>query len=101
MHYTEELHWILDKNGVRLKGDEGYRQNIEFCHSLGLKCDCVGWSRLKLSDPRTDEILAAIEQFCMEKGWSARGIYSREYEDVESDWFELAVPDIKEATEGQ
>lgn len=100
MQYTEELHWILDKNGVRRKGDEEYRQNIEFVHSLGLKCDCVGWSKLKLSDPRADEILAAIEKFCKEAGWRARGWYSREYTDVESDWFELAASDIKEATEG-
>ena len=100
MHYTEELHWILDKNGVRLKGDEEYRQNIEFVHSLGLKCDCVGWSRLNLSDPGTGEILAAIETFCKEAGWSARGIYTRSYPDADSDWFELVAPDIKEATEG-
>lgn len=100
MQYAEELHWILDKNGVRLKGDEEYRQNIEFVHSLGLKCDCVGWSRLNLSDPRTGEILAAIEKFCKEEGWSARGIYTRSYPDADSNWFELMSPDIKEATEG-
>ena len=100
MHYTEELHWILDKNDVRLKGDEEYRQNIEFVHSLGLKCDCVGWSKLNLADPGTDEILSAIEKFCKEAGWSARGIYTRSYPDIDSDWFELAAPDIKEATEG-
>lgn len=100
MQYAEELHWILDKNGVRLKGDEEYRRNIEFVHSLGLKCDCVGWSRLNMSDPGTGEILAAIEKFCKEEGWSARGIYTRSYPDADSDWFELMSPDIKEATEG-
>ena len=100
MRYTEQLLWILDKNGKGMKKDEGYRQNIEFVHSLGLKCDCVGWSRLKLSDPGAVEILSAIEKFCKEEGWQARGIYTREYPDIESDWFELKAPEIKDATEG-
>lgn len=100
MRYTEELHWILDKNGTGLKKDEEYRQNIEFVHSLGLKCDCVGWSKLKLSDPGAGEILSAIEKFCRENGWRARGIYTREYPEAESNWFELAAPEIKDATEG-
>ena len=99
MQYTEELLWILDKQGVRLKGDEEYRQNIDFVHSLGLKCDCVGWCRLDLSNPRTDEILAAIETFCKEEGWTARGLYTRNYTQVESDWYELVCTDIKENTE--
>lgn len=99
MQYNEELLWILDKQGVRLKGDEEYRQNIDFVHSLGLKCDCVGWSRLNLSDPRTDEILAAIENFCKEAGWTARGLYTRTYTQIESDWYELVCEDIKENTE--
>lgn len=100
MRYTEELHWILDKGVKGLKKDEEYRQNIDFVHSLGLKCDCVGWSKQKLSDPGTEEILTAIETFCKERGWRARGIYTREYPEPESDWFELTAPDIKEATEG-
>lgn len=99
MQYTEELLWILDKQGVRLKGDEEYRQNIEFVHSLGLKCDCVGWSRLDLSNPRTDEILAAIETFCKEEGWTARGLYTRTYTHFENGWYELVCTDIKENTE--
>lgn len=100
MQYTEELHWILDKNGDGLDWDEKYQQNIAFVHSLGRKCDCVGWSRLMLSDPGTEEILAAIEKFCKENDWRARGLYTRTYPDAESDWFELVAPDIKESTEG-
>lgn len=99
MEYTEELLWILDKEGIRLKGDEEYRRNIEFVHSLGLKCDCVGWSRLDLSNPRTDKILSAIETFCKEEGWTVRGLYTRNYTRIESDWYELVCTDIKENTE--
>ena len=99
MKYTEELHWILDKEGKRLNDVDEYRQNIEFVHSLGLKCDCVGWSTLKLSDPRADEIFDAIEKFCKENGWKARGLYFRKYIDVESDWYELVPTDIRDSTD--
>lgn len=98
MNYTEELLWILDKDGKRLNGDEEYKQNIDFVHSLGLKCDCVGWSKLKLSDPRTNDILAAIEKFCKQNGWKARGLYTREYVDIESEWYALIPADIKDDT---
>lgn len=78
MKYREELHWILDKIGVKLGDEAAYQENIAFVHSLGLKCDCVGWSRLDLASPRVEEILAAIRRFCRENGWRARGMYTRE-----------------------
>ena len=87
MKYTEELHWILD-NG-KLTNEDKYRQNIEFVHSLGLKCDCVGWSKLILSDHRTDEILDAIDSFCKKNGFKARCVYTRRYTDFESEWYEF------------
>lgn len=99
MNYTEELLWILDKEGKRLNRDEEYKQNIDFVHSLGLKCDCVGWSTLKLSDPRADDILEAIRKFCNENGWRARGLYTRKYIDVESEWYEVIPADTKDDTE--
>ena len=99
MKYTEELHWILNKEGKCFNEDDEYRQNVEFVHSLGLKCDCVGWSTLDLSNPKADEILNAIDQFCKENGWKARGVYFREYIDVQSDWYELIPTDIRDSTD--
>lgn len=98
MKFTEQLLWILDKNGVRIKRDEEYKQNIDFVHSLGLKCDSVGWSKLDLSSPKSDEILSAIEGFCKENGWSARGYYTREYVDYDSDWYEMLVDAFSDNT---
>ena len=99
MKYTEELLWILDKPGSTLQNqEEAFQENIAFVHSLGLKCDCVGWCRLDLSDPRTREILHSISGFCKEKGWHARGIYTRQYVDVQSDWYELAPSDFGDNT---
>lgn len=90
MKYTEELLWILDKPGTTLHDkNEEYRENIEFVHSLGLKCDCVGWCKIDLANPRTPEILEGISSFCNEKGWRARGLYTRKYVDLHTDWYEL------------
>ena len=95
MKYTETLDWILDKQGAKLGDEAAYKENIDFVHSLGLKCDCVGWSTLDLASSRTEEILTAIERFCREKGWSARGMYTRKYAG-ESDWYEIRFAQAKE-----
>lgn len=97
MKYTEKLTWILDAPGRRLKGDAEYQINIDFVHSLGLKCDCVGWSKLDLSDPRAEEILDAITRFCKEHGWTGRCYYDRTYPSTESDWYELVHTEFKDA----
>lgn len=89
MKIIETLDWILDKDDTHIADDEKFRLNIEFVHSLGLKCDCVGWSKLDLQNPRADEILYAIDSFCKKNGWKARGIYTRTYSDYTSDWYEI------------
>ena len=98
MEIIETLDWILDNDNKHIFGDEEYRLNIEFVHSLGLKCDCVGWSKLKLQNPRTDEILSAIDSFCKKNGWKARGIYTRTYSDYSSDWYEMVPSAFKDNT---
>ena len=98
MKINEKLDWILDSSDIRIKDDRKYRINIDFVHSLGLKCDCVGWSTLDLHDPRADEILNAIEAFCRENGWKARGIYTRNYSDYESEWYEIVPSLFKDNT---
>ncbi len=95
MQYAETLDWILDKNGAKLGDEAAYQENIDFVHSLGLKCDCVGWSKLDLASPRAEEILAAIARFCHQNGWRARGMYTREYAG-ESDWYEIRFAQAKE-----
>ncbi len=98
MKIIETLDWILDKDDTRIKKEEEYLLNIEFVHSLGLKCDCVGWSTLDLQNPRADEILSAIDSFCEKNGWKARGIYTRKYADYSSDWYELVPTAFKDNT---
>lgn len=99
MKYSEELLWILDKPGTTLHNqDEAFQENIEFVHSLGLKCDCVGWCKMELSNPRTSEILSSISTFCKENRWSARGLYTRKYIEFDSDWYELVPTYFKDNT---
>ena len=97
MDYKEHLTWILDKKNHRFNDDK-YQENIDFVHSLGKKCDCVGWSELDMDEPDADTVLDKIETFCKEQGWRARGWYERRYTDVESDWYELKTEDFKDNT---
>lgn len=93
MKIIETLDWILDNDDKSIANNDKFRLNIEFVHSLGLKCDCVGWSKLDLQNPRANEILSAIDSFCKKNGWKARGIYTRTYADYTSDWYEI-VPAV-------
>ncbi len=93
MNYREELHWILDKPGTTFKKQEEYQENIDFVHSLNLKCDCVGWCTLDLSDSRTEDIFHQIATFCKQNDWKARCIYTRKYINIKSDWYKL-VPHL-------
>lgn len=88
MKYKEQISWILDDKNSRFTEKE-YQKNIDFVHSLGRKCDPVGWSELDLDDPDADAVLLAIERFCKAEGWGARGVYRRSFTDVASDWFRL------------
>ncbi len=98
MQYKESLLWILDKDckHASLKDQEKkFKANIDFVHSLGLKCDCVGWCRIDLGRPDIDSILAKIEDFCRRESWGVRAWYSREFTG-DSDWFALKATEFKD-----
>ena len=96
MKYKEKLSWILDKldekGNPSYGDDEQYKENIDFVHSLGQKCDCVGWSELDLDSPYADETLSKIDRFCSENGYFARGWYERGFTETGNGWFELNIP---------
>ena len=96
MVFKEKLHWILDQKQKRPTEKE-YQINIDFVHSLGKKCDCVGWSVLNMDEPDADLVLDKIQTFCEENGWTARGCYERSYPEITSDWFELKTGYFKDA----
>lgn len=98
MNVKEHLTWILDKRNHKFQDDK-YQENIDFVHSLGKKCDCVGWSELDMDEPDADEVLVKIQTFCKEQGFRARGWYERTYTGIESDWYELKPGSFQENTE--
>ncbi|MBQ2942580.1 MAG: hypothetical protein IJD97_10125 [Clostridia bacterium] len=95
MLIKEKLSWILDKKG-KSKGEKEYQINIDFVHSLGKKCDCVGWSKLYMDEADANDVLDEIKRFCKKNGWTARGFYERTYQDVVSDWYEVKTGNFKD-----
>ena len=98
MRYIEKLLWILDENPAKRRGynEEKVRENIDFVHSLGLKCDCVGWCELDLGDSKAEVYLEEIAAFCKSRDLWARGWYTRTYADTQSSWYKLGTARIPE-----
>ncbi len=96
MQIVEKLQWILDGTSKKAWDDEENGRRIAFVHSLGLKCDSVGWCKLDLADPESDGVLECIRSFCMESGWTARGWYTREYRGTGASWYRLRCEELKE-----
>lgn len=98
MRYTEKLLWILDENPAQRRGynEEKVRENIDFVHSLGLKCDSVGWCELDLGGPKAEEYLEKIAAFCRSRDFWARGWYTRRYAEPKSSWYKLGTAKIPE-----
>ncbi|MBQ2941599.1 MAG: hypothetical protein IJD97_05115 [Clostridia bacterium] len=109
----EGISWILDRPSSEIEElkskypdhkeylkhlgeykNECYKRNIDFVHSLGLKCDCVGWSYIDPEKIDVYEILDKIEEFCKNEGFLARGGYGCSYDDFESDWYCVNAPEI-------
>lgn len=97
MNIKEKLIWILDNKDNKYS-DENIKKNIDFVHSLGKKCDSVGWSELDLNEPDAKAVLDKIKAFCEEQCFYARGWYERRYENFESDWFELKTEEFGDDT---
>ena len=97
MVFKEKITWILDQKHKRPIEKE-LQINIDFVHSLGKKCDSVGWSVLNMDEPDAELILDKIKAFCKKNGWTARGWYERSYPEIISDWFELKTSYFKDAT---
>lgn len=85
--YVETLLWILDGPSHDAWDEDENKERIDFVHSIGQKCDCVGWSELNLNQDDAENILSQIQAFCKEKGWKARGWYTREYLSDYAEWY--------------
>lgn len=81
---------ILDNTNKNIN-DEGsiVEENVDFFHSLGLKCDSVGWCRLDLTKPNSEELLTVIEDYSNNHRYRLRGTYYENYTGFESEWYSL------------
>lgn len=98
--FKEELLWILDRRNPRntVWDAEANNRRIAFVHSLGLKCDSVGWCKIALGTLEADEILNKIRAFCEEDGWKARGYYIVTFESTDCEWYELNCQYFNDST---
>ena len=95
----EELFWIFDdldsNNKITFNDESLYERNRNFIHSLGLKCDYVGWVHMDLSSVDYISILKKAAKFCEENGCKIRGNYHCSPEYTNCDWYVLKLPFFK------
>lgn len=65
MKIKEEIRFITD--GPFKEYD--YTEQIDFVHSFGLKCDCVGWTEVEIKSEDDLELLKRIREKADEKGY--------------------------------
>lgn len=86
MHqYKETVHWII---GGLDKMDK-YDKAIEFVHSFGLKCDCVGWCTVKLENEKDFELIERIKEKANALKGRTRIVYERKILDEDTEWYML------------
>ncbi len=89
----ETLTWIIDRGRFQEDEAAGYAKNRALVHSLGLRCDSVGWCELDLGSPRAPQILDALNVYCVEQDCRLRGYYRRTLEDPDPAWYLLRIRD--------
>jgi hypothetical protein len=85
----EKLSWIIDRDRNIWNDEESYKENRDFVHSLGLKSDYVGWSKLDLGSVNADVILDKMEKYKDENRCLLRGYYERRIPLQNSNWYKL------------
>jgi len=87
----EKLSWIIDKIKNTCGDETEYKENRDFVHTLGLKCDRVGWCDYDLEADHTDEILDKMEKYIKETHCHLRGRYERTNSAEDSEWYKLKL----------
>lgn len=61
--------------------------SVKFIHSFGLKCDCVGWTKIVLDNEEKWELVKRMGEEAKKQKMRLRCCYEREIRDVESEWY--------------
>lgn len=90
MKNVKQLDLIFDNTKVTFDDNDPVLEEIfQLIHSLGLKCDSVGWTKLDFTKPNAEECLMQIEEFVKEHKYLLRGMYREENWEIDSDWYAL------------
>ena len=91
----ERLSWIIDRNKNACGDEKEWKENRDFVHSLGLKCDCVGWCNYDLESNDADGVLDRMDKYKEENRCYLRGYYRRTYPSQDSEWYTLHLKYIQ------
>ena len=90
MKIKEKISTIVKEN----RRPDDYSLGIDFMHSFGLKCDCVGWSQINLD---SEEKIKLVKRMCEEakkQKLNLRCSYTKEITDIDTDWY-IIEPSFK------
>lgn len=92
MKIEEKLLWIADGPWRR----DDYTESLEFVHSFGLKCDCVGWTTINIQSEKDLELLQQIREKADKEHIFLRAYYEKKISGIETDWYILKPKDLPE-----
>ncbi|MDO5292269.1 MAG: hypothetical protein Q4F05_05910 [bacterium] len=95
MKIEEKLSWIAD--GPWRMDD--YTESLEFVHSFGLKCDCVGWTTINIQSEKDLELLEQIREKADKEHIFLRAYYEKKISEIETDWY-ILKPKVLQDVEG-
>ncbi len=88
--FEEELFLVVDHPKLKDEAEWGYSRS--FMKRVGLKCDSVGWCKLK--NPSTEK-LKEIFSLAKEENVTVRGMYDMKLKkDFRSEWYLIDTPTI-------
>lgn len=82
---TEKIFWIIDSK----KNKFDYQFSIDFVHSFGLKCDCVGWCTMPIKSEKDFELLEQIKEKAKALNVKTRLYYEKKETEIEAEWYIL------------
>lgn len=93
MKIEEKLLFIADATSRM----DDYTDSVEFVHSFGLKCDCVGWTTVNIQSEKDLELLQRIREEADKKHFSLRAWYEKKVSGIETEWCILEPRALQDA----
>lgn len=69
------------------RGKDDYSLGIDFMHSFGLKCDCVGWATIILDSEEKLELVKRMGEEARKQKINIRCSYEKEVTGADAEWY--------------